>query len=83
MVACTPFVRAQTDTLFWFVAPEVSVAFSNFDVPIVLRITTYSDAATVTVSQPAGGGMPTQTVAIAAASNASYERCTIDDHATS
>ena len=45
---------AQKDTEFWFVAPEVSKnGSSNFDIPIYLRISTYAQAATVTVSQPA------------------------------
>ncbi|MEI7662180.1 MAG: IgGFc-binding protein, partial [Bacteroidota bacterium] len=48
---------AQTDTEFWFVAPEVSKnGGSNFDIPIYLRITTFNDPATVTVSEPANGG---------------------------
>jgi hypothetical protein len=54
---------AQVDTEFWFVAPEVSIhPGALLDRPIFLRFTTYSSAATVTVSQPAGGAgaMPTQ-----------------------
>ena len=48
---------AQTDTEFWFVAPEVSKnGTSNFDIPIYLRITTFDDPATVTVSEPANPG---------------------------
>jgi gliding motility-associated-like protein len=57
---------AQTDTLFWFAAPEVSIHTQNFDRPIVLRMTTSGQAATVTISQPAGGGMPVQVVNIPA-----------------
>lgn len=41
---------AQTDTTFWFVAPEV--IFDHGDRPIVLRITAQSGA-NVTISQPA------------------------------
>ncbi len=59
--------NAQTDTLFWFAAPEVSIDGANFDRPILLRITTSGQAATVTISQPAGGGMPPQVVNIPAA----------------
>ncbi|HLP21872.1 MAG TPA: hypothetical protein VK174_16275, partial [Chitinophagales bacterium] len=59
---------AQTDTLFWFAAPEVSISTSTFDRPIVLRITPATQAATVTISQPAGGGMPNQVVTIPAGS---------------
>ncbi len=57
-------LHAQTDTLFWFAVPEVSDNNASFDRPIVLRISTYTQAAQVTISQPAGGGMPTQVVNI-------------------
>ncbi|MFN8300029.1 MAG: gliding motility-associated C-terminal domain-containing protein [Chitinophagales bacterium] len=71
ILACTGLLlmllaTAQTDTVFWFAAPEVSIDASNFDRPIVLRITSYSQAATVSISQPAGGGMPTQNVTVPA-----------------
>jgi gliding motility-associated-like protein len=46
-------VSAQIDTLFWFVAPEVSVGNANFDNPIAIRMTTFDLPATVTISQPA------------------------------
>lgn len=50
---------SQTDTSFWFAAPEVS-SQDGFDRPIVIRITSYALPCTVTISQPANGGMPTQ-----------------------
>jgi len=49
-------VRAQTDTEFWFAAPDVSIGSNAFDTPIVLRFTTLQAASTVTVSQPANPG---------------------------
>ena len=61
--------QGQTDTLFWFAAPEVTNSYAQFpmlDRPIILRLTTYSQPATVTINQPAGGGMPAQTVNIPA-----------------
>jgi len=67
--------QGQADTLFWFAAPEISnsasttpafVQFPMLDRPIILRLTTYGQPATVTISQPAGGGMPVQTVNISA-----------------
>lgn len=58
--------HAQTDTVFWFAAPEVSIHTANFDRPIVLRMTTATQPATVTISQPAGGGLPPQVVNIPA-----------------
>lgn len=44
---------AQTDTSFWFVAPDISQGLG--DRPIYLYFNTYSQAATVKVSQPANG----------------------------
>jgi len=61
------FLHAQKDTLFWFAAPASSSNNSNFNIPIVMRITTYGQAATVTITQPAGT-MPPQVVNIAASS---------------
>ena len=31
-------LEAQTDTVFWFAAPDVSYGYANFDKPILLRI---------------------------------------------
>jgi hypothetical protein len=45
---------AQTDSLFWFVAPEVSKnSGSNFDIPVYLRLSSYNNAVSVSVSMPA------------------------------
>ncbi|MEO6613235.1 MAG: gliding motility-associated C-terminal domain-containing protein [Chitinophagaceae bacterium] len=54
---------SQTDTAFWFAAPDVSSGF-NYDRPIIFRITTYQQPAIVKISQPGGGGMPVQTISI-------------------
>lgn len=69
LLLCPMFSEAQTDDLFWFVAPEVSTGSMNFDVPIVLRITSYENPADITISQPAGGGMPQQNVSLLANSS--------------
>ena len=74
--------RAQTDTEFWFAAPELSEAvgntfgsppvFQNTDRPVYLNITAYGQPATVTVTQPAASGtgyMPPQVVNVAAHSS--------------
>ena len=45
---------AQKDTLFYFAAPDVSSGVGQS--PIYLRLMTYEDASTVTISQPANGG---------------------------
>ena len=67
---------AKLDTEFWFAAPEVSTSNQTFDLPIVLRMTTMGAAATVTVTQPAGGGMPAQIVNIPANSTQSLDLST-------
>jgi gliding motility-associated-like protein len=46
-----PFIKAQTDTLFWFAAPEISQGLG--DRPILLYFNSYSQASAVTVSFPA------------------------------
>ncbi len=76
LICCTLVSVAQTDTLFWFAAPEVSIDGANFDRPIVLRITTSGQPATVTISQPAGGGMPNQVVNIPAGSTQTVDLTT-------
>ncbi|MEO7311348.1 MAG: gliding motility-associated C-terminal domain-containing protein [Chitinophagaceae bacterium] len=57
--------KAQTDTAFWFAAPDISSAF-NYDRPIHFRISSLQQPCTVTISQPAGGGLPTQTFSMPA-----------------
>lgn len=51
-------LQAQTDTSFWFAAPEVS-ANTLLDRPIKLQLATYGQPAIITVNQPAGN-MPPQ-----------------------
>lgn len=47
-------VCAQVDTEFWFAAPFASPnGVSNFHLPVYMRFSSYDDAATVTISQPA------------------------------
>ena len=56
-------IQAQTDTEFWFVAPEVSSGHN--DSPIVLRISALNQAANVQISQPANPAFPVQTISVA------------------
>jgi gliding motility-associated-like protein len=63
---------SQTDTSFWFAAPELS-AGQNLDRPVFLRLVAGTQPATVTITQPAGGGMPTQTLNLNANSLASVD----------
>jgi len=75
LVACffAGSATAQVDTEFWFAAPEISQDGSNFDRPIVLRITTLATAATVTVDQPANGGFAPIVVNVGANASATVD----------
>jgi gliding motility-associated-like protein len=62
---------AQQDTIFWFAAPEISSAVG--DNPVHLRISSYSQASTVTISQPANGGFTPIVVNLGANSTQSVD----------
>jgi len=54
IILCFSFkIFGQTDTSFWFSAPDVSSNFWGYDSPIFLRISTTNQASTITISQPA------------------------------
>jgi len=55
-------IQAQTDTSFWFVAPEA--AAQHGDNPIYFRFATLDQPAVITVSQPANPGFPVQTITL-------------------
>ncbi len=57
------FADAQRDTEFWFSAPEIE---NQHDRPILLRITSFDDPATINVSIPANPGFTALSVPIAA-----------------
>jgi len=76
LTACLSFISyAQTDTAFWFAAPDVS-SFMNDDRPIFFRITSYQQPCNITISQPAGGGLVTQTFSMAANTTQSVDLTT-------
>ncbi len=62
---------SQSGVEFWFVAPQVTAGHN--DRPIALRISSYSDPATVTVSQPANAGFTAKVVNVAANSTVSVD----------
>ncbi|MEP6585037.1 MAG: hypothetical protein ABJA90_12260, partial [Ginsengibacter sp.] len=66
---------AQTDTAFWFAAPDISSDYT-YDQPIHLRISSLQQPCVVTIAQPANGGLPTQTISIAANSTQSIDLTT-------
>jgi uncharacterized protein (TIGR02145 family) len=58
---------SQTDTEFWFVAPENSKNGSqNFDIPIYFRITAFDQAAQVRITQPANANFNEQLINVPA-----------------
>lgn len=62
---------AQIDTLFWFAAPEV--AASEGESPIFLRLVSYENPSTVTVTQPANGAFTPITISLPANSTNSID----------
>jgi len=61
-----PNLQAQKDTVFWFVAPEITKGNFSYDNPSVFRISTYDDPGIVTISMPANPAFPVQTFNIPA-----------------
>ena len=66
--------KAQTDTTFWFAAPDLQQAHG--DRPILLRLSTLTSAATVTISQPANASFTPITLNIGANSSNSIDLTT-------
>lgn len=59
--------NAQTDTVFWFAASEISELGGSFppgDRPIVFRLITGNQTTHVVISQPAAGGMPIKDITV-------------------
>ncbi len=63
--------QAQVDTKFWFVAPEVTE--NHGDNPIFLRLSSFNQAATITISQPANPGFAVITQNLAANNTVSVD----------
>jgi gliding motility-associated-like protein len=74
LIALTLFYNvacAQTDTTFWFAAPDLQQAHG--DRPIYLRISTLSSAASISISQPANASFIPITLNIGANSSNSLD----------
>lgn len=56
LLCFTQQAKAQLDTSFWFVAPEVTAAHPNGSSPVRFNFATDDMPATVIVTQPAGAG---------------------------
>lgn len=46
-------LKAQTDTVFWFAAPEVSIDGNSYDRPVFLRLSAFAQSSDVVITQPA------------------------------
>lgn len=71
MLLPTLRVQAQTDTVFWFAAPDL--AESHQQVPIQLCLTTYGEPATITIEQPANISFAPVTITLPADSFYVYD----------
>ncbi len=58
---------SQLDTLFWFVAPELTSGHG--DNPVVFRFATMDEPATIMISQPANPTFPEQILNLAASTS--------------
>ena len=65
-ILLSSIVYGQTDTEFWFVAPEATD--QHGDQPIYLRVAGTGTASTVTISQPANPNFPIITQGVPASS---------------
>ena len=66
-------LRAQTDSVFWFAAPEVTRSSANWDRPIVFRITAYGEPANVVIDQPANASFPDTLVQVPASGTFTFD----------
>jgi len=67
------YIYSQTDTEFWFAAPDISSNSASFDIPIFIRLSTLNQPATVTISQPANTTFVPIVVNMAANSSATVD----------
>jgi gliding motility-associated-like protein len=68
---CPYTSRAQADTIFWFVAPDLYQGHG--DRPAYLRLSTFKNAATITISEPANPSFTPISVSLNAYSNNSVD----------
>ena len=74
-ICCRLLSFSQTDTAFWFAAPDIS-AEMNYDRPIILRITAFQQPCNIVISEPANAAFPVQNVSIPANSTQSVDLTT-------
>ena len=76
LMCLTAVLQAQSDTAFWFAAPDLNGNISsgpNADRPIFLRISTTTNQAEIVISQPANPNFVPITATIAPNSSQSFE----------
>lgn len=68
LLGWTPAALAQTDTTFWFVAPDVTSASDggSLDRPVVLRCSAFGRPSTVRITEPANPAFVPYTVTVPA-----------------
>lgn len=71
IVSMSNYSVAQTDTEFWFVAPEISSDHSHS--PILMRVSSLSQAANIQISQPANPTFPIINSTIPAGSTETFD----------
>jgi len=62
--------RAQADTSFWFVAPDISGTMGDF--PVILHFQTYVQPSIISITQPAMTTTPAINLTISVAANSVY-----------
>ena len=70
-------LNAQIDNLFWFAAPDISPNHAHN--PITFCFTSFSNPATVTISQPANPSFTPQTFQLAPYSYYAYDVTNIEN----
>lgn len=75
LIIVTSNLFAQVDTAFWFAAPEIinDNTSPHTDRPIIMRMTAFGNAATVSIAQPANSSFLPIVVSIAANSSVSVD----------
>lgn len=71
------YSSAQTDTAFWFAAPDIEIVnhplYGAYDRPIYLRLTSFTSAASVAISIPANPAFVPITINIPASSTSTVD----------
>jgi len=64
LILSSKSVLSQVDTVFWFAAPWVTTGHAQ-NVPVKLRLSTFSNTTTIVIRQPSLGGVYNNTITVA------------------